>query len=238
MEAPALEPGRRGRSSGRFATCQFRGQKRGEVVGIIGQQRRRQVHAAEGPLPHHRADHRAHHPAGPDREPARGRDRIPPRPQRQRQHLPERRHPRAHPGRDKPQVRSRSWSSPTSTRFLDTPVKRYSSGMYVRLAFAVAAHLEPDTLDRRRGPGGRATRPSRRSASARSARSRAQEGSTVLFVSHNLSSVRQLCTPRHAPGPGPQSPLTGPERRHLRPTPSATRPRPPTSTSPATAPPA
>ena len=32
------------------------------------------------------------------------------------------------------------------TRFLDTPVKRYSSGMYVRLAFAVAAHLEPETL--------------------------------------------------------------------------------------------
>ena len=43
-------------------------------------------------------------------------------------------------------------------RFLDTPVKRYSSGMYVRLAFAVAAHLEPEILDRRRGAGGRRRR--------------------------------------------------------------------------------
>ncbi len=43
-------------------------------------------------------------------------------------------------------------------RFLDTPVKRYSSGMYVRLAFAVAAHLEPRDPDRRRGPRGRRRR--------------------------------------------------------------------------------
>ena len=40
-------------------------------------------------------------------------------------------------------------------KFLDTPVKCYSSGMYVRLAFAVAAHLEPDDPDRRRGARGR-----------------------------------------------------------------------------------
>ncbi|WP_291301875.1 ABC transporter ATP-binding protein [Desulfovibrio sp. MES5] len=76
-------------------------------------------------------------------------------------------------------------------KFLDTPVKRYSSGMYVRLAFAVAAHLEPEILivdevlavgdidfqkkclGKMEGIG--------------------KEGRTVLFVSHNLSSVQQLC---------------------------------------------
>ena len=39
-----------------------------------------------------------------------------------------------------------SWTSPAWAQFLDTPVKRYSSGMYVRLAFAVAAHLNPEIL--------------------------------------------------------------------------------------------
>src|SRR5262249_47946010 len=77
-------------------------------------------------------------------------------------------------------------------RFLDMPVKRYSSGMYVRLAFAVAAHLEPEILivdevlavgdltfqrkclGRMKGVGRR--------------------GSTVLFVSHNMPAVETLCT--------------------------------------------
>ncbi|MHB2169130.1 ABC transporter ATP-binding protein [Alsobacter sp. R-9] len=76
-------------------------------------------------------------------------------------------------------------------RFLDTPVKRYSSGMYVRLAFAVAAHLEPEILvvdevlavgdadfqkkclSKMRDVGG--------------------SGRTVLFVSHNLAAVQALC---------------------------------------------
>jgi homopolymeric O-antigen transport system ATP-binding protein len=77
-------------------------------------------------------------------------------------------------------------------RFLDTPVKHYSSGMYVRLAFAVAAHLEPEILivdevlavgdaqfqDKCLGKMGEVAR----------------AGKTVLFVSHNLAAVRQLCT--------------------------------------------
>jgi len=75
--------------------------------------------------------------------------------------------------------------------FIDTPVKRYSSGMYVRLAFAVAAHLDPDILivdevlavgdaqfqSKCMGKMGQASR----------------EGRTVLFVSHNLTVVSSLC---------------------------------------------
>lgn len=76
-------------------------------------------------------------------------------------------------------------------RFLDTPVKRYSSGMYVRLAFAVAAHLEPEILvvdevlavgdvqfqKKCLGKMGEVSR----------------EGRTVLFVSHNMSAIESLC---------------------------------------------
>lgn len=76
-------------------------------------------------------------------------------------------------------------------KFIDTPVKRYSSGMYVRLAFAVAAHLEPDVLiidevlavgdadfqKRCLGKMGEV----------------ASQGRTVLFVSHNMAAVQKLC---------------------------------------------
>jgi ABC-type polysaccharide/polyol phosphate transport system ATPase subunit len=78
-------------------------------------------------------------------------------------------------------------------RFLDTPVKRYSSGMYVRLAFAVAAHLEPDVLivDEVLAVGdaefqkkclGKMEDVSRR------------EGRTVIFVSHNIGLINALCS--------------------------------------------
>lgn len=77
-------------------------------------------------------------------------------------------------------------------KFIDTPVKRYSSGMYVRLAFAVAAHLEPDVLvidevlavgdaefqKRCLGKMGEV----------------AHQGRTVLFVSHNMAAVQKLCS--------------------------------------------
>ena len=76
-------------------------------------------------------------------------------------------------------------------KFLDTPVKRYSSGMYVRLAFAVAAHLEPEILivdevlavgdaefqKKCLGKMGEVTK----------------EGRTILFVSHNMAAVQTLC---------------------------------------------
>jgi lipopolysaccharide transport system ATP-binding protein len=77
-------------------------------------------------------------------------------------------------------------------KFLDTPVKFYSSGMYVRLAFAVAAHLEPDILiiDEVLAVGD--SQFQKKSLGKMSAV--AKEGRTVLFVSHNLTSVKALCT--------------------------------------------
>lgn len=77
-------------------------------------------------------------------------------------------------------------------KFIDTPVKRYSSGMYVRLAFAVAAHLEPEILivdevlavgdvdfqKKSLGKMGEVTR---------------QEGRTIIFVSHNMEAIRKIC---------------------------------------------
>jgi lipopolysaccharide transport system ATP-binding protein len=78
-------------------------------------------------------------------------------------------------------------------RFIDTPTKHYSSGMFLRLAFAVAAHLEPDILivdevlavgdaDFQRKCLGKMEEISRR------------EGRTVCFVSHNMTAVQRLCT--------------------------------------------
>lgn len=78
-------------------------------------------------------------------------------------------------------------------RYIDTPVKRYSSGMYVRLAFSVAAHLEPDIMivDEVLAVGdiefqqkclGKMKDVSER------------EGRTVLFVSHNMDAIKRLCT--------------------------------------------
>ncbi|MGA9416113.1 MAG: ABC transporter ATP-binding protein [Terriglobales bacterium] len=75
--------------------------------------------------------------------------------------------------------------------FLDTPVKRYSSGMYVRLAFAVAAHLEPEILivDEVLAVGDAAFQKKCLGKMGSFARS----GRTVLFVSHNADAVRTLC---------------------------------------------
>jgi lipopolysaccharide transport system ATP-binding protein len=77
-------------------------------------------------------------------------------------------------------------------RFLDTPVKRYSSGMYVRLAFAVAAFLEPEILfiDEVLSVGDQAFQQRCIGRMGEIAHS----GRTILFVSHNLASVSALCT--------------------------------------------
>lgn len=75
-------------------------------------------------------------------------------------------------------------------KFLDTPVKRYSSGMYVRLAFAVAAHLEPEILlvDEVLAVGDIAFQQKCIGKMGDVAR----EGRTVLFVSHNMGAIQQL----------------------------------------------
>jgi lipopolysaccharide transport system ATP-binding protein len=77
-------------------------------------------------------------------------------------------------------------------KFLDTPVKRYSSGMYVRLAFAVAAHLEPEILviDEVLAVGDAQFQ----KKCLGKMEEVGKEGRTVLFVSHNLSAVRNMCT--------------------------------------------
>ena len=76
-------------------------------------------------------------------------------------------------------------------RFLDTPVKRYSSGMYVRLAFAVAAHLEPDILviDEVLAVGDSQFQ----KKCLGKMEDVASNGRTVLFVSHNLTAINALC---------------------------------------------
>ncbi len=76
-------------------------------------------------------------------------------------------------------------------RFMDTPVKRYSSGMYVRLAFAVAAHLEPEILlvDEVLSVGDAAFQ----KKCLGKIGSVVQAGRTVLFVSHNMAAIRELC---------------------------------------------
>ena len=77
-------------------------------------------------------------------------------------------------------------------RFLDTPVKRYSSGMYVRLAFAVAAHLEPEILivDEVLSIGDTAFQ---EKCTGKMQAVTHAEGRTVLFVSHNMGTIQSLC---------------------------------------------
>ena len=78
-------------------------------------------------------------------------------------------------------------------KFLDTPVKRYSSGMYVRLAFAVAAHLEPEILivDEVLAVGDAEFQ---QKCLGKMKSVAEGDGRTVLFVSHNVGAVEQLCT--------------------------------------------
>lgn len=77
-------------------------------------------------------------------------------------------------------------------RYIDTPVKRYSSGMFVRLAFAVAAHLEPDVLivDEVLAVGDAEFQ---KKAIGKMQSISNQGGRTVLFVSHNMTSIKALC---------------------------------------------
>ena len=102
-------------------------------------------------------------------------------------------------------------------RFLDTPVKRYSSGMYVRLAFAVAAHLEPEILivDEVLAVGDSSFQ---KKCLGKMQDVSQKEGRTVLFVSHNMSAIGELrfsTNPDLAPAQPNQPDVPDPEpRRH------------------------
>ena len=76
--------------------------------------------------------------------------------------------------------------------FIDTPVKRYSSGMYVKLAFSVAAHLDSEIMimDEVLAVGDMAFQ---KKCLEKMRAAAAQEGRTVLYVSHNMNTIRQLC---------------------------------------------
>jgi len=78
-------------------------------------------------------------------------------------------------------------------KFLDTPVKRYSSGMYVRLAFAVAAHLEPEilVLDEVLAVG---DADFQKKCLGKMEDVAEREGRTILFVSHQMAAIQHLCT--------------------------------------------
>jgi lipopolysaccharide transport system ATP-binding protein len=79
------------------------------------------------------------------------------------------------------------------TRFLDTPVKRYSSGMYVRLAFSVAAHLEPEILvvDEVLAVGDVAFQ---KKCLGKMKTLAETDDQTIFFVSHNMTAIQRLCT--------------------------------------------
>ena len=105
---------------------------------------------------------------------------------------PERRHPRNDAGRRSSSKFDEIVDFSEIEPFLDTPVKRYSSGMYVRLAFAVAAHLDPEILivDEVLAVGDVAFQ---RKCLGKM-EDVASHGRTVLFVSHNLAAVTSMCT--------------------------------------------
>lgn len=78
-------------------------------------------------------------------------------------------------------------------KFLDTPVKHYSSGMYVRLAFSVAAHMNPDVLivDEVLAVGDAEFQ---KKCLGKIDQIRSESGRTILFVSHNMDAIRAVCT--------------------------------------------
>ncbi len=78
-------------------------------------------------------------------------------------------------------------------KFIDTPVKRYSSGMYVKLAFSVAAHLDSEIMimDEVLAVGDMAFQ---RKCIDKMSQVSASEGRTILYVSHNMNTIRQLCS--------------------------------------------
>ena len=155
-------------------------------------QRLRQDDAAEARLAHLQADRPAgSRPAGAVALAARARRRLPPRLHRPRERLPQRLDPR-------PLARPRHASCMDEIvafaeleRFIDLPVRTYSSGMYMRLGFAVAAHLEADVLllDEVFAVGDEAFQ---RKCFGKIAEFK-RRGGTIVFVSHDAQAVEMLC---------------------------------------------
>ncbi len=165
--------------------------RRGEVVGIIGRNGAgkstllkllsRITEPTDRPGRHLR----------PRRLTLGSRHGLSPRPDRPRKRLPQRRLPRHDPRRFRRKF-DEIVAFAEIEEFLDTPVKHYSSGMYVRLAFSIAAHLEPEILivDEVLAVGDA----SFQQKSLAKMRSLVQDGSrTVLLVSHNAAAMGELC---------------------------------------------
>ncbi len=176
-------------------------------------------------------DHRHDHPRRPDLGAARARRRLPPRAVRPRQHLPQRLDPR-HVAASRSTPRStRSSSSAGSSEFIDTPVKVYSSGMYVRLGFSIAVNLDPEILiiDEIIAVGDEEFQ-RRCFDHLYELRKR---GVTIVFVSHSLPLVQTLCDrvawldhgQAARRGTGAARSSTSTWRRSTRPSRSGSRPR-------------
>ena len=91
-------------------------------------------------------------------------------------------------------------TSRASAQFIDTPVKRYSSGMYVRLGFSIAAHLDPDILllDEVLAVGDAAFQAKCLQRISELKRA----GTTIVFISHDLGAVERLCDRVHPDAAG------------------------------------
>ena len=162
----------------------------GDVVGIIGRNGAGKSTLSKALVPHHRADERSCANVWTGRDIARGRHRIPPRIDWAGQYLPQWHHSR----NEKTEIYKKFDEIVEFSgieKYIDTPVKRYSSGMYVRLAFAVGAHLDPEILivDEVLAVGDSLFQ----QKCMNKMHDIGQKGRTVIFVSHNMSAVARLC---------------------------------------------
>ncbi len=164
---------------------------RGEAVGIIGRNGAGKSHIAKDPFPHHRAYAWSRRYLRTRGVAAGSRHGISSGTDRPGEYLPQRRDT----GHDARRRSIRKFDEIVAfaevEKFIDTPVKRYSSGMYVRLAFAVAAHLEPEILivDEVLAVGDTQFQKKCLGKMGDVAR----DGRTVLLVSHNMAAIHSLC---------------------------------------------
>ena len=128
---------------------------------------------------------------GQDLGAARARRRLPSRAVGPRERVPQRRDPRHVEEAARRSASTRSSTSPGSTEFIDSPVKNYSSGMYVRLGFSVAINVDPDILlvDEVLAVGDEQFQ---RKCSEKFAELK-ESGKTIVVVSHALGTMRTLC---------------------------------------------